>query len=282
MLASYSLNVGGLGSYGNPGNGNAWIAGTLGIGTTTLAANAKLQVDGGAIIAGVTIGACDTSINGNFPWIYETVGVSQPTMNLRLLSPKSIFFHTGDKLTERVKIYDDGVNIQSKSVGSLMSYMHSDGRIHSEYMISCGKNDLTSCYMTCDGEITADVLKCGVKYFIIHHPLNPRDKNLVHACIEGPELAVYYRGEGRLNREGAEVVLPEYFEKLVRTEGRTVLITPIWEDNSLVSCIAASEVRDGRFWVRAIDDKNPNQRFYWEVKGVRADVDPLEVEKDKK
>jgi len=34
----------------------------------------------------------------------------------------------------------------------------------------------------------------GSKTFVREHPLN-KDKYLVHACLEGPEAGVYYRGE---------------------------------------------------------------------------------------
>jgi hypothetical protein len=33
------------------------------------------------------------------------------------------------------------------------------------------------------------------KTFIIDHPIK-KDKYLVHACVEGPETGVYYRGKG--------------------------------------------------------------------------------------
>ncbi len=38
-------------------------------------------------------------------------------------------------------------------------------------------------------------------------------------------------------------------------------------------------VQGGRFTVRTASGGNPAQRFYWEVKAVRADVAPLQVEK---
>ena len=76
--------------------------------------------------------------------------------------------------------------------------------------------------------------------------------------------------------------LPDYFEALVREEERTVLVTPIAEEGAAdVSALAASRVRDGRFTVFAIGDRDSDQEFCWEVKGVRADVPPLEVEIDK-
>jgi hypothetical protein len=117
--------------------------------------------------------------------------------------------------------------------------------------------------------------------FMIDHPLYPKDKYLIHSVLEGPETAVYYRGEGRLSNGEATVHLPKYFEALTRKEDRTVLLTPKFEPDSPVSELAASEVKDGRFIVKMIDGKNPLQTFYWEVKAVRADIERLEVEESK-
>ena len=61
-----------------------------------------------------------------------------------------------------------------------------------------------------------------------------------------------------------------------------MLVTPVFEpDDEPVSALAASPVKDGRFTVKAIDDRNPAQRFSWEVKAERSDVDPLQVELEK-
>lgn len=120
------------------------------------------------------------------------------------------------------------------------------------------------------------------KNFLINHPLDPAHKYLVYTTLEGPENAVFYRGEGRLDRGRAEVLLTPHFEALARSEGRTVLVTPVFEsDDEPVSALAASPVKNGRFAVKAIDERNPSQRFSWEVKAVRSDVDPLETELEK-
>ena len=93
------------------------------------------------------------------------------------------------------------------------------------------------------------------------------------------ELGVYYRGEARLSDCVATIELPPYFEALTRPEGRTVQLTPIWDgDDAACSLLCATPVREGCFRVRAVDRANVTQRFYWEVKAVRADVAPLEVE----
>nr|QNT35461.1 hypothetical protein EKMJPAOO_00011 [uncultured Methanosarcinales archaeon] len=123
-----------------------------------------------------------------------------------------------------------------------------------------------------------DLSVSGTKNFLIDHPLDPEHKELIHSTLEGPEAGVFYRGEAQLSNGEATVMLPDYFEALTRKEDRTVLLTPKFEGDEQVSMLAASEVKDGKFRVRMIDSKNPSQKFYWEVKAVRADVEILEVE----
>ncbi|MDQ1677841.1 MAG: hypothetical protein QOC93_2985 [Actinomycetota bacterium] len=118
----------------------------------------------------------------------------------------------------------------------------------------------------------------GRKTFIIDHPLDPQNRSLVHGCLEGPENAVYYRGESRLEHGRVHVQLPDYFEALARPDGRTVMLTPSCDADEACSSLAGSSIRCGGFEVRALDGANPAQRFYWEVKAVRADVDALKCD----
>jgi hypothetical protein len=127
----------------------------------------------------------------------------------------------------------------------------------------------------------AGTVSATVKNFRINHPLDPEHCFLIHACLEGPENAVYYRGQGRLEGGHARVELPYYFEALARRDGRTVILTPCCEESEPISVLAASGIVNGAFNVRAADDRNPQQPFYWEVKAVRADVEPLETEERK-
>ena len=123
-------------------------------------------------------------------------------------------------------------------------------------------------------------LYASTKNFIIDHPLDPENKKLIHSSLEGPEVGVYYRGEAQLQSGQAEVVLPSYFEALTRKENRTVLLTPKFDNfDEPTSQLAASGVENGKFKVKAVDSQNPSQKFYWEVKAVRADIAPLEVER---
>jgi hypothetical protein len=117
-------------------------------------------------------------------------------------------------------------------------------------------------------------LYATVKYFQIPHPLDP-GKLLTHASLEGPEAGVYYRGETQLVNGEAVVTLPPYFEALTRKEGRTVQLTPI---TGWAPLYVTDGVQGGGFTVRTDDSKKATQRFFWEVKAVRADIAPVPVE----
>jgi hypothetical protein len=124
------------------------------------------------------------------------------------------------------------------------------------------------------GVTSAGVLTAVTKSFRIVHPLDST-KILTHGSVEGPEFGVYYRGEGQTEDGRAMVTLPDYFEALTRPEGRTVQLTALYdEEDEEFGQLAASRVVDGQFRVRS---SYASQKFYWEVKAVRADVNELEV-----
>jgi hypothetical protein len=60
------------------------------------------------------------------------------------------------------------------------------------------------------------------KEFDIPHPTK-KNHRLVHACIEGPEIGVYYRGK---LKDSNVILLPEYWRGLVDAESITVNLTP--------------------------------------------------------
>lgn len=119
-----------------------------------------------------------------------------------------------------------------------------------------------------------------VKTFVIDHPTKS-DKYLVHGTLEGPEACVFYRGTGVLNKGYTEIVLPDYFEALTNTEGRTIMLTAInGFDKIMVEKQGDEKIKNGLFKIKS---ENPysSQEFDWEVKAVRKDVQPLVVEPKK-
>lgn len=114
----------------------------------------------------------------------------------------------------------------------------------------------------------------GSKSFVIDHPLDP-DRYLVHACLEGPEAAVFYRGKVELEDGKAEVVLPDYFEVLTVEGTATVQVSAVLDDEDApLFCVGATEVKDGRFVVRGA----PSGTVAWRVEATRADVPAVIVE----
>lgn len=115
----------------------------------------------------------------------------------------------------------------------------------------------------------SSVATVTTKTFVIPHPTTPT-KYLVHACLEGPESGVYYRGKGEVtDNQQTTVYLPDYVDALA-TEF-TVQITAIY-NGSQIQVYNASEVANNQFTVYG-----PTGKFYWLVQGKRGDI---EVEPD--
>jgi hypothetical protein len=113
----------------------------------------------------------------------------------------------------------------------------------------------------------------AAKAFIIDHPDDP-DRYLVHTCLEGPEVGVYYRGKGEItNNESVVVQLPPYVANLAYDF--TVQITHI--SSGKVNTYGASEVEKNQFTVYG-----PNGRFFWMVNATRGEtvVEPLKTDVD--
>jgi hypothetical protein len=111
------------------------------------------------------------------------------------------------------------------------------------------------------------------KTFVIDHPLDPANRYLVHACLEGPEAAVYYRGKGEIpvGHDRVRVQLPAYADAVA--EDFTVNVTPIVVLSASSPAppprtLVATEVSGGLFDV--LGSPGP---FHWLVMGRRATLD---------
>ncbi len=115
------------------------------------------------------------------------------------------------------------------------------------------------------------------KTFVIGHPVDEA-RYLVHATLEGPEGAVFYRGSAQLENGEATVRLPDYFEALTKEEGRTIQLTNVGGFDPLaIRLTDGKRIRDGAFSVISQNVASA-QRFDWEVKATRKDKPDLEVE----
>lgn len=114
----------------------------------------------------------------------------------------------------------------------------------------------------------------GPKSFIIQHPIL-NDNYLVHACLEGPEVGVYYRGVGEIKEENnlcTTIILPKYVSAFATDF--TINVTPIFNGN-FDNILSVSEIVNNEFTVYS---KN-NCKFYWTVTGRQIgfnfEIEPL-------
>lgn len=121
------------------------------------------------------------------------------------------------------------------------------------------------------GVIISSNIQGAVKYFNIPHPTK-EDKRLVHACLEGPENGVYFRG--RLKGEG-KIEFPEYWVGLVDSESVSVQLTQIGSSQDLIV--------ENIDWPNSITVRSGNGSeidCYYTINGTRIDVPPLKVEQE--
>jgi hypothetical protein len=112
------------------------------------------------------------------------------------------------------------------------------------------------------------------KTFVIPHPLDAK-RYLVHACLEGPEAGVYYRGRGSIceGEESVEVFLPSYVGALAYDF--TIQITPMYSGGPLVNPgFIVSDFCKERSSFRVYSSHGKAScAFFWLAHGSRSEVE---------
>lgn len=136
-----------------------------------------------------------------------------------------------------------------------------------------GKSGGNQVYANASGatQITGGLTVTGTKNFSMPHPLDPANKTLVHASTESPVNGVEYWGEELIDASGiATVTLPAYFEKLTKTTGRNVQLTPV--GGPCLTVPWATRISEGKFTINAPAGTSIN----WLVKAERHQIDPAD------
>ena len=106
------------------------------------------------------------------------------------------------------------------------------------------------------------------KPFDLKHPIKVGWR-LRHACIEGPEVGVYYRGRVRNSKE---IVLPTYWKGLVHTDSITVQLQPVGAHQDII----IKRWDDEKIYLQSMGGM-PIDCFY-HVYAERKDINPLITE----
>ena len=176
----------------------------------------------------------------------------------------------GIKLDGSMEIVGDGrVPNALKISGGQTDKLFVDGDAFFSGAVDCGnKGKLAARFGVADSK---------PKPFDLEHPTKGKGHRLRYACIEGPEVAVYYRG--RL-KESNVIHLPYYWKDLVHEDSITVQLQPIGSNQNLVI-----QEFNNEFIVIAEDSTNTDLitdlstiDCFYHVYGERKDVNPLIVE----
>ena len=146
-----------------------------------------------------------------------------------------------------------------------------------------GGGTINSCYIEGDLFVTGDIdggnkgrlaarfaaADASPKPFDMQHPTKGEGNRLRYACIEGPEVGVYFRG--RLRR-GKEIFLPNYWKGLVHIQSITVQLQPIGAHQDII----IKRWDDEKIYLQA-NGGMPIDCFY-HVYAERKDCNPLVVE----
>ena len=176
----------------------------------------------------------------------------------------------GIKLDGSMEIVGDGRRPNALKIsGGQTDKLFVDGDAFFSGAVDCGnKGKLAARFGVADSK---------PKPFDLEHPTKGKGHRLRHACIEGPEVAVYYRG--RL-KESNVINLPDYWKDLVHEDSITVQLQPIGSNQNLVI-----QEFNNEFIVIAEDSTNTDLitdlstiDCFYHVYGERKDVNPLIVE----
>jgi hypothetical protein len=149
----------------------------------------------------------------------------------------------------------------SVSGGSSVDTVYISGDMYVTGKVDCGnKGRLASRFAAADA---------SPKPFDLVHPTKGKGHRLRYACIEGPEVGVYFRG--RL-RNQTQIGLPYYWKDLVNTNSISVQIQPIRAHQDIIV-----KRWDDEFIYLQANGGLPIDCFY-HVYAERKDINPLHVE----
>ena len=132
------------------------------------------------------------------------------------------------------------------------------------------------------GGITSSIQKAALgvfaavaapfKQFDIKHPTRGEGWRLAHACLEGPEMGVYYRGKTK----SKTIDLPDYWTGLVHFDSITVQFTPIGKACSTLHVKKITQT-DKKYTIEVGHQASELEYFYI-IHGERKDIGDLYVE----
>ena len=104
--------------------------------------------------------------------------------------------------------------------------------------------------------------------FLIDDPLDPKNKNLQHSCVESPEMRNVYYGQAATANGRVEITLPEWWQALNGKDKSeyNYQMTPI---GKFCNLYVASEIENNKF---SVGSSGGDCKFSWTVSAIRHDA----------
>lgn len=116
-----------------------------------------------------------------------------------------------------------------------------------------------------------------INSFRMEHP-EDMEKEIVYACIEGPEAGAYSRGTSELSDGEAWVTFPEHFQTVINAGHLTITVTSQSAETYGLAVVERSETG---FRVKELAKGQGNFKFDWIAMAVRKGYEDFEVIQDK-
>jgi Collagen triple helix repeat (20 copies) len=117
------------------------------------------------------------------------------------------------------------------------------------------------------------VISADIKNLRVPNPQRP-ETDIVYACIEGPEAAIYVRGTAHMVDGEGVISLPDHFVSVAAPGSMTVQVTPLSPESKGLAVVAK---RQSSIAVKELHSGTGNYDFDWEVKCVRKGHEDYQV-----
>lgn len=201
------------------------------------------------------------------------VGVSVNSILINIISPVTnglgVLNWTGSKTFVGVK-QQTGLELRSGAVADVGKESTTGAIVENTETRVINGNVIINGFLQCGNvNLTGVINTQAWKKFDIPHPTKENHR-LTHACIEGPEIGVYYRG--RLIDNNV-IQLPEYWRGLVDAETITVNLTP----HGVYQELFVKSIEWGTT-IKVVNNSGGPINCSYTVYGKRKDVADLVVE----
>lgn len=224
----------------------------VGIGNPECLGRGPLEIRGSSYIEGPLL----VGNSGAFPIVEATVMIGQETNSDSVVNPLRSVYVRGDSRFDGDGQTDHAVYV----TGPTTDVVYIEGDVFITGKVDCGNKGRLAARFA-----VADALG---KTFDIKHP-SKDGWRMRYACIEGPEIGVYYRG--RLKNK-TEIDLPYYWKNLIHTESISVQIQPIGSHQDII----VKRWDEDKIYLQSKGGM-PIDCFY-HVYAERKDINPLHVE----